>query len=45
MHETTGIMIMTAQLSAYRWFLDEATASLFLQALRQYMQNPELLLL
>lgn len=37
--------IMTARLSADRRVVDEATASLFLQALRHYMQTPELLLL
>lgn len=37
--------IMTAQLSSDRRVVDEATASLFLQALRHYMQTPELLLL
>ena len=37
--------IMTARLSADRRVVDEATASLFLQVFRQYMQTPELLLL
>lgn len=37
--------IMTARLSADRRVVDEATASLFLQAFRHYMQTPELLLL
>lgn len=37
--------IMTARLSADRRVVDEATAALFLQAFRQYMNKPELLLL
>lgn len=37
--------IMTARLSADRRVVDEATASLFMSALRQYMNQPEFLLL
>jgi pyruvate dehydrogenase E2 component (dihydrolipoamide acetyltransferase) len=37
--------IMTAQLSADRRVVDEATASLFLQTLRMYLQTPQLLML
>jgi pyruvate dehydrogenase E2 component (dihydrolipoamide acetyltransferase) len=37
--------IMTAQLSADRRVVDEATASLFLQTLRHYLQTPQLLML
>lgn len=37
--------IMTAQLSADRRVVDEATAALFLQVFRHYMETPELLLL
>jgi len=37
--------IMTARLSADRRVVDEATASLFLAAFRQYINKPELLLL
>jgi pyruvate dehydrogenase E2 component (dihydrolipoamide acetyltransferase) len=37
--------IMTARLSADRRVVDEATAALFLQAFRHYMNKPELLLL
>ena len=37
--------IMTARLSADRRVVDEATASLFLQVFRHYMQKPELLML
>jgi pyruvate dehydrogenase E2 component (dihydrolipoamide acetyltransferase) len=37
--------IMTARLSADRRVVDEATAGLFLSALRQYLNKPELLLL
>jgi pyruvate dehydrogenase E2 component (dihydrolipoamide acetyltransferase) len=36
---------MTARLSADRRVVDEATAALFLQAFRHYMNKPELLLL
>jgi pyruvate dehydrogenase E2 component (dihydrolipoamide acetyltransferase) len=37
--------IMTARLSADRRVVDEATAGLFLSALRQYLTKPELLML
>ncbi|KAI2491871.1 hypothetical protein MHU86_22699 [Fragilaria crotonensis] len=37
--------IMTARLSADRRVVDEATASLFLSALRHYLSKPELLML
>ena len=37
--------VMTARLSADRRVVDEATAALFLQAFRHYIQKPELLLL
>ena len=37
--------IMTAQLSADRRVVDEATAAMFLQVFRHYMETPELLLL
>lgn len=37
--------IMTARLSADRRVVDEATAALFLSALRQYLTKPELLML
>jgi pyruvate dehydrogenase E2 component (dihydrolipoamide acetyltransferase) len=37
--------IMTARLSADRRVVDEATAALFLQVFRHYMETPELLLL
>jgi pyruvate dehydrogenase E2 component (dihydrolipoamide acetyltransferase) len=36
---------MTARLSADRRVVDEATAALFLQVFRHYMNKPELLLL
>ena len=38
-------LLMTARLSADRRVVDEATASLFLSAFRQYMNQPEMLLL
>lgn len=37
--------IMTARLSADRRVVDEATASLFLSAFKEYINKPELLLL
>ncbi len=37
--------IMTAKLSADRRVVDEATAALFMSAFRQYMNQPNLLLL
>ena len=44
--EDPGIKtVMTARLSADRRVVDEATVGLFLAALRNYMQKPELLLL
>jgi len=37
--------VMTARLSSDRRVVDEATAGIFLQTLKQYLQKPELLLL